>query len=108
MLREKTPLPTNVRAGAAFARPIHSLQGKGTITAEVRKARADDARFHLGGEFDYKERVALRVGGKFGYDSEDLSFGLGITQKQLRFDYALVPLSSDLGTTHFFSLSARL
>lgn len=107
LVEEKIPLPTTVRAGAAFARAI-STHGKGTITAEVRKSRAEDARFHLGGEFDYKERVALRVGGKFGYDEEDLSFGLGITQKRLRFDYALVPLSSDLGTTHFFSLSARL
>jgi hypothetical protein len=105
---EKIPLPTIVRGGVAFARTMPSLHGKGTISAEVRKARADDARFHLGGEFEYKERVALRVGGKFGYDEEDISFGLGVTQNRLRFDYALVPLSSDLGTTHFFSLSARL
>ncbi len=108
MLREKTPLPTIVRAGAAFARPMASLHGKGTVTAEVRKARAEDVRFHLGGEFDYKERVALRVGGKFGYDEEDVSFGLGLTQNRIRFDYALVPLSSDLGTTHFFSLTINL
>jgi len=105
---EKIPLPTIVRAGAAFARGMGSLHGKGTLTAEVRKARSEDARFHVGGEFEYKERVALRIGGKFGYDEEDLSFGLGLTQNRLRFDYALVPLSSDLGTTHFFSLSARL
>jgi len=105
---EKIPLPTIVRAGAALSRGMGSLHGKGTLTAEVRKARSEDARFHVGGEFEYKERVALRIGGKFGYDEEDLSFGLGLTQNRLRFDYALVPLSSDLGTTHFFSLSARL
>ena len=108
LVEEKIPLPTTVRAGAAFARAIPSVQGKGTISAEVRKSRAEDARLHLGGEFEYKDRVALRVGGKFGYDEEDISFGLGLTQKRIRFDYALVPLSSDLGTTHFFSLSARL
>jgi hypothetical protein len=108
LVQEKIPLPKTVRIGAAYARAMPSLHGKGTLTAEVRKARAEDARFHLGGEFDYKERVALRLGGKFGYDEEDLSFGLGLTQNRIRFDYALVPLSSDLGTTHFFSLSARL
>jgi len=108
LVLEKIPVPTTVRAGAAFARAMPSLHGKGTITAEMRKARAEDARFHLGAEFDYKERVALRVGGKFGYDEEDISFGLGLAKSRLRFDYALVPLSSDLGTTHFFSLSARL
>ena len=108
LVAEKIPLPTTVRAGAAFGRAMTSLHGKGTLTAEMRKSRAEDARFHVGGEFDYKERVAFRVGGKFGYDEEDLSFGLGFAQSRIRFDYALVPLSSDLGTTHFFSLSARL
>jgi hypothetical protein len=101
-------LPLTLRAGAAWSHALAGLQGQGTLSTEVRKSRGEDARFHVGGEFAYKERVALRIGGKLGYDEEDLSFGLGLTQSRLRFDYALVPLSSDLGTTHFFSLTARL
>jgi hypothetical protein len=106
-VEEETPLPITVRAGAAFSRALPAWHGAGTITGELRKARAEDALFHLGGEFEYKERVAIRLGGKLGYDEESLSFGLGITQNRIRFDYALVPLSSDLGTAHIFSITAR-
>jgi hypothetical protein len=37
-----------------------------------------------------------------------VSFGIGLTQSRIRFDYALVPMSWDLGTAHVFSLTARL
>ncbi len=105
---ESFSLPMTLRLGAAYSHALSGLHGLGTLSTEVRKSEGEDARFHIGGEFAYKERLALRVGGKMGYDEEDLSFGLGITQKAIRFDYALVPLGSDLGTTHFFSLTARL
>lgn len=106
--QESFQLPMTFRAGAAFSHALSSLHSTGTISTEVRKARAEDARFHVGGELSYRDRLALRAGGKFGYDAEDVSFGIGVMQSRLRFDYALVPLSSDLGTAHFFSLTARL
>lgn len=106
--QESFQLPMTFRAGAAWSRALSSLQSTATISTEVRKTRAEDARFHVGGELSYRNRLALRAGGKFGYDVEDVSFGIGLTQSKLRFDYALVPLSSDLGTAHFFSLTARL
>ena len=105
---ESFPLPMTLRAGAALSRGIKSMDGKGALSAEVRKSKGEDSRLHVGGEFEYKERVALRAGAKFGYDDESLSFGLGLIQKRFHFDYALVPLSSNLGTSHFFSLTARL
>lgn len=108
LVDESFKLPATLRVGAAWSRALSGLHSVGTITTEVRKARSEDARFHVGGELSYKDRLALRMGGKFGYDAEDLSFGIGLTQSKLRFDYALVPLSSDLGTAHFFSLTARL
>ena len=107
-IAESFPLPMTLRAGAALSRGIKSLDGKGSLSAELRKSRGEDSRFHIGGEFEYKERVALRAGAKFGYDDESLSFGLGLIQRRFHFDYALVPLSSNLGTSHFFSLTARL
>lgn len=102
---ETFKIPLTWRVGAAASRPLPSLQGRGTLTAEVRKARADDAHFHAGAEYSYRDHIALRVGGKFGYDDENLSFGLGLAKDWVHFDYAVVPLSSDLGTTHFFSLT---
>jgi hypothetical protein len=99
------PLPITWRAGAAASRQLPSLQGRGTLTAEIRGAKADKAHFHVGAEYAYHERVALRLGGKFGYDDESVTFGLGLAKDWVHFDYALVPLSSNLGTTHFFSLT---
>ncbi len=107
-ISESFPLPRTIRAGAALTRAIPSLEGKGVLSAEVRKARGDDTRVHVGGEFEYKDRVALRAGAKFGYDDEKMSFGVGLIQRRFRFDYALVPFTSDLGTTHFVSVNARL
>lgn len=107
-ISESFPLPRTLRVGAALSRAIPSLTGKGALSAELRKARGDDSRVHVGGEFEYQEKVALRAGAKFGYDDESLSFGLGLVRSRFHFDYALVPLSSNLGTSHFISLTARL
>jgi uncharacterized protein UPF0164 len=107
-ITESFPLPRTIRAGAALTRAIPGLQGKGILSAEYRKARGDDSRFQVGGEFEYKARLALRAGAKFGYDDESASFGLGLIQRRFSFDYALVPFSSNLGTTHFVSVNARL
>ncbi|MGE5179045.1 MAG: PorV/PorQ family protein [Bacteroidota bacterium] len=105
---ESFDLPLTLRVGAALTRPIGSIHSVGTLTTELRKARDENARFHVGGELLYKEHLALRAGAKFGYDAEDVSFGIGIPWNKIRFDYALVPMSQDLGTAHFFSLTAKL
>ena len=104
-ISESFPMPRTMRVGAALTRDLHALQGHGTITAEYRKARDDDGHFHIGGEYVYHDHLALRAGGKFGYDDEHVSFGLGLVKDWFRFDYALAPLTSDLGTTHFFSVT---
>jgi len=107
-ISESFPLPRTIRAGAAITRAIPSVEGSGTLSAEFRKAKGDDSRFQIGGELGVKRHIALRAGAKFGYDEESMSFGIGLTQRRFAFDYALVPLSSNLGTTHFVSVSARL
>lgn len=102
---ESFALPLTYRLGGAFSKHLDSLKGRGTLTAEYRKAREDDGHFHVGAEYAYKDHVALRVGDKFGYDDQDVTFGVGVMKDWFRFDYALAPTSSDLGTTHFFSLT---
>jgi hypothetical protein len=105
---EAFPLPRTLRAGAAYRRPIAALQGSALLTTEYRKARGEDGRFHVGGELDYREWLALRAGLKFGYDEQDVSFGLGVARGRLRFDYAVLPVGANLGTSHFFSIGAKL
>jgi len=105
---ESFPIPLTTRLGAAYSHSIASLQGTGLLTTEYRKALGEDGRFHLGGEFAYHEWLALRAGAKFGYDDQDVSFGLGIAHKNIKFDYALLPIGANLGSTHIFSISAKL
>jgi long-subunit fatty acid transport protein len=102
---EEFPIPLTWRVGAAWSKNMESLRGRGTLSAEYRQAREDDGKFHAGAEYAYRDRVALRMGGAFGYDDQDLSYGLGLMKDWFRFDYALVPFSSDLGSTHLFSLT---
>ncbi|HSQ60718.1 MAG TPA: PorV/PorQ family protein [Acidobacteriota bacterium] len=105
---EGFPLPRTIRAGVAYKRAIASAQSTALLTTEYRSARGDDGRFHVGGEFGYREWLALRAGMKFGYDEQDVSFGLGVARGPIRFDYAILPVGANLGTSHFFSLSADL
>ena len=102
---EEFPIPLTWRLGGAWSKNVEALRGRATVSAEYRQAREDDGKFHLGGEYAYRDRLALRAGGAFGYDDQDLSFGLGLMKDWFRFDYALVPFSSDLGSTHLFSLT---
>ncbi len=105
---ESFGLPSTVRLGAAYGLGVPSMGSDVRLTTEFRKAAGEDSRFQLGGEFLYHETAALRAGYKMGYDEENVSFGLGLRRDRFAFDYALVPLSADLGTTHFFSLTAHL
>lgn len=106
--KESFGLPRTVRAGAAYGFGLARLGSDVRLTSEFRKSGGEDSRFQLGGEFLYHGIAALRAGYKMGYDEESVSFGLGLTRDRFEFDYALVPLSADLGTTHFFSLTAHL
>jgi hypothetical protein len=105
---ESFPIPLTTRLGAAYHHAISSLQGTGLLTTEYRKALGEDGRFHLGGEFAYHEWLALRAGAKFGYDDQDVSFGLGIAHKNIKFDYSLLPIGANLGSSHIFAISAKL
>ena len=105
---ESFPLPRTVRAGAAYRHALGSSGHNALLSTEYRKARGDDGKFHVGGEFGFRDWLALRAGAKFGYDDQDLSFGLGVVRGVIRFDYAILPIGSNLGSSHFFSIGANL
>jgi hypothetical protein len=105
---ESFPLPRTLRAGAAYRRAIGSHEHSALLTTEYRKARGDDGKFHVGGEFGFRDWLALRAGVKFGYDDQDVSFGLGVIRGAIHFDYANQPNGSNLGSSHYFSIGANL
>ena len=96
-------LPLEARAGVGYAREF------GIVHTEVhglyRATRALNPRAQLGLEVG-AHRVFLRAGYKFGYDAEDLSFGLGCEVGRVAVDYAFVPFTEDLlGEAHRISLA---
>ncbi len=65
----------------------------------------DNAHLHLGAETRLHEKFALRSGYMFGYDTKNFTAGAGFYFRTLSLDYAFVPYSGELGTTHLFNLT---
>jgi hypothetical protein len=96
-------LPLEARTGVGYAHEF------GIVHTEVhglfRATRALNPRAHFGIEAG-AHRVFLRAGLKLGYDTEDLSFGLGCEIGRISVDYAFVPFTEDLlGEAHRISLA---
>jgi hypothetical protein len=78
-----------------------------TAGIEVSKPKNDDVKVNLGLERYIMEFVSLRAGYKFGYDEENMAFGVGFAKSIWRVDYAFVPFKSGLGTNHRFALTVQ-
>ncbi len=65
----------------------------------------DELKVHLGAEAQVHEMFQLRAGYMFNYDSKNLSVGTTFTKRNINIDYAFVPFSNDLGTTHLFNFT---
>jgi len=106
---EKFSLPTIYKLGLRYSPPLfHFQSGNLALAMDLSKPTDNQLRVHWGAELLLIERVALRSGYQMGYDEKGLSAGLGLRQGRLRIDYAFVPYSSDLGTTHRISLGIEL
>lgn len=92
---ERVPLPRSVRAGAAY-----QVRSTVRVAAETWAIRDRSLRMAAGIEWQPVPALALRSGYLFGSDSQNFSAGVGLLWRGIGFDYALVPLGNDLGTTH--------
>ena len=68
----------------------------------------DDIHAHIGAEAQIHELFQLRAGYMFNYDTKNFSAGASFTKRDLSVDYAFVPFTDNLGTSHQFSVSFRL
>ncbi len=99
-------LPLTFKLGAGYK------IGNGIFAIEVNKPIDNYLRVHLGGEYWFWRRVALRFGYKIGiYESlqDNLfgpSVGAGFKIGDYQMDYALMP-HTVLGNTHRISFTAR-
>lgn len=102
---ETSKLPTILRVGAARSESFESLDAILTLAADVVSILPEkNTHVLFGSEFNYKETFALRLGYMSGYETRNITAGIGIRYEMLNLDYAFVPFKLDLGTTHTFSL----
>jgi hypothetical protein len=95
------PLPTTWRVGATY-------QWRMILGAADVVIVDDESHLHLGAEGALHEYLALRAGYMTGYDSKDFTAGAAFTIRDVTVDYAFLPFSNDLGTSHLFTLTFSL
>jgi len=94
-------LPTTYRLGGSY-RYRKYLGALDVVVVD------DEFHLHAGTEAELHELFSLRAGYMFNYDSKNFTAGASIHHRNMTFDYAFVPYSNDLGTTHLFNITFRL
>jgi hypothetical protein len=115
---DNSPAPLLFRVGVAA-----DLIGQNGLLLEQEDSRLGvafdlfqpndyDQQAHMGLEYEFAQTVALRIGYKYNYDSEGLTFGGGIkhTFNRIRIilDYSYSSLGTYLGSAHRISLGVGL
>lgn len=102
---EASKLPTIFRFGGAYQSSLENIDGVFTGSADIVAMSGESkSHLHLGGEMEFKKMFAVRAGYQTGYDAKNVSAGVGLRHGIFRFDYAFIPFSFDLGSTHTISI----
>lgn len=111
---EKETAPMAVQAGLTGIVPIAKLFGLQSLwnlhlSADAyRRADMEDPEWRFGGEIDYMETLALRIGYAARPDTEDgVSAGIGLTFGMIVFDYAYSPKKAFDGGYHYLTLGLK-
>lgn len=104
-----TKLPTDVSLGGIYNFFNNGLNSDFSISAGIQKyTNINEVHINIGGEAFYNDIVAIRAGYQSGYDSKNITAGLGLKYRSIYFDYAFIPYSFNLGTTHTISIKLKL
>lgn len=96
-------VPKTYRFGVSYAKDFYL----GTIDL----VNLDDkSHLHVGGEYKTEEYFTLRAGYMSGYDSKNFTVGgsILVPNYNLTVDYAFIPYTDNLGSTHQFNLTYGL
>jgi hypothetical protein len=104
MLSESPKLPTTLRGGVAYEHSL-SKYGSALATVEGTAVHSNTPRFAGGVEYRAPGFVALRAGYVTGLTAQNVSLGIGLFYKQIRFDYAFIPYRENLGEGHRLALT---
>jgi hypothetical protein len=106
---QASKMPDLFRGGASYSREITGPEA--TITGAVDVIvpfSGGPSHVHLGAESLLYETVSLRAGYQTGYDARSFTAGAGFRKGIIAVDYAFMPTSYDLGSTHAISLAVQL
>ena len=98
---EKVSLPATYRVGAVYRYDRY-------LGAADLVVLNDQSHLHVGAEGRLHEYLSLRAGYMFNYDSRNFTAGASFTHRKITVDYAFVPYSNELGTSHLFNLTVTL
>lgn len=87
---KREDLPRFVRVGAAVEHASAPHRVRGALDF-VNASDDSGLKEHFGVEYVYADILAARIGYKVGYESMDLSYGLGVTRGAASFDLAVLP-----------------
>lgn len=68
----------------------------------------EQAHAHLGAEAKINEIFSVRSGYMINYDTKNFTAGASFTHRNITVDYAFIPFSQNLGTSHLFNLTFSL
>lgn len=98
---EDISLPTTYRFGGSYRYDRYL----GALDAVIFD---DEIHLNLGAEAFLHEYATVRAGYMANYDSKNFTAGASFTRRNVTVDYAFVPYTDNLGTTHLFNLTFSL
>ncbi len=102
---QSTKLPSEFRAGPQYKFDFSDYNLDLVIAGEYQKYFDSDSHINFGLEVIYNKIFALRSGYQSNYEIRDFTAGFGLMWGNLRFDYALIPFNSGIGSSNIFSLA---
>ncbi|MEW6103648.1 MAG: PorV/PorQ family protein [bacterium] len=104
--KESDPLPLSLKLGLSYLLP--KTLAPITITLDGTIPNDNNPYINIGGEYDYRKALAIRLGFKSGPQDEGsgLTAGFGIKQGRFSLDFAFQP-SGELGNSYFVSLASK-
>jgi len=105
---EKIKLPSLLRLGSSYVKNMRSIQSTLALAGDVVNIfQEKKAHFHTGAELTYSEIISLRFGYLSGYDTRNVTLGVGLHKDPFRIDYGLSPQSQSLSTGHTVSVGVE-
>jgi hypothetical protein len=106
---ESTKLPSLLRIGPAYSFSFDEETYRGLVAADFLRVLPDQKNFlNCGGEFVFRNLVAVRTGYQFGSEGRGFTAGFGVQYGMVGIQYAFAKLSEDLGDAHTISLLLSL